>query len=171
MVKHLLYGPRRTARIETYLSLHPNDRLIEYLGKNYDSIERTIARTESMEFILGVIRQNHIRDRDGKEVTLETLEKTWQTMNTAILRGFGRQNPSPGFPDLREPVPRWRERPRYKWPVVPKGNRRRDGAATSQPTGEAGHPAGGAGEAGSDSGEPEPHPDLTPERGDGEPTD
>jgi hypothetical protein len=164
MTKHLLYGPRRTARIETYLSLHPNDRLIEYLGKNYDAIERTIARTESMEFTLGVIRQNRIRDRDGNEVTLETLTNVWETMNAAILRGFGRQNPSPGFPDLRGPVPPWRERPRYKWPVVRRGRRRHDDAPGDPSAGETGHETAG-------DGEPERDQSGYDETGKGEPRD
>lgn len=163
MTKHLLYGPRRTARIETYLSLNPNDRLIGYLGKNYDVIERIIAKTESMDFVLGVIRQRGIRDRDGNEVTLEALTNAWETMNAAILRGFGSQNPAPGFPDVLGPPPRWKRRTRYAWPVVPTRKPRHHDATPDQPAGESGHET--AGDSGTGSG------GIGPEAGDARPGD
>ena len=163
MTKHLLYGPRRTARIEIYLQRNPKDRLIEYLSKNYDAIERIIAKTESMDFILGVIRKNGIRDRDGNEVTLETLTNVWETMNAALLSGFGTQRPSPGLPDLSNPTRRFKERKSYKWPVVRRGRRRHDDAPGDLSAGETGHETAGDGGTGSDCVQPEP--------GEGEPRD
>lgn len=132
MAKHPLYGARRQARIEVYMRANPKDPLIGYLGTHYDTIERIIVKTESMEFILGEVRRHGIRDGSGKELTLESLTLAWQTMNEAILRGVGRDRPAPGFLDPFEPPPK-RRRKRPLWPTVRQRKPRHDDGTGEPP--------------------------------------